>query len=95
MNTIKETMSAQNASLDALLDKLSQLPKEDLLEVHRFVEYLTFRASSRKRTRHKNKKGQHPGFGMWAKKLEGMDSAEYALVLRQRAARRAHARMLD
>lgn len=32
---------------------------------------------------------------MWAKKLEGVDSAEYALMLRQKVARRAGARVLD
>lgn len=86
-------MTAQNVSLDALVERLAQLPKQDLLEVHRFVEYLTFRSSGRQRRR--NKKGQHPGFGMWAKKLEGVDSAKYTLMLRQQAARRANARVLD
>lgn len=86
-------MVTKDVSPKTLSEKLAQLPKHDLLEVDRFIEYLFFRSASPKRK--KNKKGHHPGFGMWAKKLEGVDSAEYSLILRQKAARRADARMSD
>ncbi len=86
-------MVTKNLSPKTLAEKIAQLPKQDLLEVDRFIEFLVFRSATPKRK--KNKKGSTPWLWHVAKRLEGVDSAEYSFMLRQKAARRADARVSD
>ncbi len=87
-------MMTNGITPESLAEKLSKLPLPSLLEADRFIDYLLFQAKDKKPKR-KVKRNSHPVFGMWAKKLEGIDSAAYSLELRRKAARRADARASD
>jgi hypothetical protein len=87
-------MLSNRVTPETLAEKISKLPIQSLVEVDRFVEYLAHKSVG-KGVKSKSKRLAHPGFGMWAKQLEGIDSADYALQLRKRAMRRADARASD
>ena len=87
-------MLSNRVTTESLAEKISKLPLQSLVEVDRFVEYLAHKSAGN-RVRSKSKRLDHPGFGMWAKQLEGIDSADYALQLRRNVMRRADARASD
>jgi hypothetical protein len=87
-------MLSNRVTPETLAEKISKLPIQSLVEVDHFVEYLAHKSVG-KRVKSKSKRLAHPGFGMWAKQLEGIDSADYASQLRKRAMRRADARASD